>query len=260
MKVMEKLRFEILVTVTGHGCQSHSPQKDHGPWASLASISLADKKPALHRRRPDGERSVILNTIVGTRWRRGLDPYANLREVLMRLPRITNRQFKDVTPEARAKARAARTLAGASQVPEHHCSHTVDASSRIDLAGKGFVGGSGSPGNGTGPGAGNAGDNGGGAGHGGIGGDGRLGGIGGGVYGSVTNPLTFGSGGGRGYLLSDLGGNGGGAARLRAAQLRVDGEISANGVGNTGGGSGGSLNLTIGTKGVQMHRLQSGIE
>ena len=37
--------------------------------------------------------------------RRGIDPYAYLRDVLSRLPNMTNRQVPEVTPAAWAKAR-----------------------------------------------------------------------------------------------------------------------------------------------------------
>jgi transposase len=46
--------------------------------------------------------------------RRGIDPFAYLRDVLTRLPHLTNRQIPEVTPEAWAKARHARPLAAAS--------------------------------------------------------------------------------------------------------------------------------------------------
>ncbi len=36
---------------------------------------------------------------------RGIDPQSYLREVLTRLPTLTNRRIKDVTPEAWAKTR-----------------------------------------------------------------------------------------------------------------------------------------------------------
>ncbi len=36
---------------------------------------------------------------------RGIDPQSYLRDVLTRLPTLTNRQIKDVTPDAWAKAR-----------------------------------------------------------------------------------------------------------------------------------------------------------
>ena len=53
-----------------------------------------------------GERSAILYSIVESCRRRGIDPYAYLRDVFTRLPSITNWQIKDVTPEAWAKAQA----------------------------------------------------------------------------------------------------------------------------------------------------------
>jgi transposase len=50
-----------------------------------------------------GERSAILYTVIESCRRRGLNPYAYLREVLTRLPRMTNRQIPEVTPAAWAK-------------------------------------------------------------------------------------------------------------------------------------------------------------
>ena len=55
-----------------------------------------------------GERSAILYTVIESCRRRGLNPYAYLREVLTRLPRMTNRQIPEVTPQAWAKTQ--RTL------------------------------------------------------------------------------------------------------------------------------------------------------
>lgn len=52
-----------------------------------------------------GERSAILYTLVESCRRRGIDPYAYLRDVLSRLPNMTNWQVPDVTPAAWAKAR-----------------------------------------------------------------------------------------------------------------------------------------------------------
>jgi len=51
-----------------------------------------------------GERSAILYTLVECCRRRGIDPYAYLRDILSRLPSATNWQVKDLTPEAWAKA------------------------------------------------------------------------------------------------------------------------------------------------------------
>lgn len=52
-----------------------------------------------------GERSAIIYTIIESCRRRGLDPYAYLREVLTRLPHMTNRQITEVTPQAWSKTR-----------------------------------------------------------------------------------------------------------------------------------------------------------
>jgi hypothetical protein len=50
-----------------------------------------------------GERSAILYTIVECCRRRGIDPFAYLRDILTRLPSATNWQVKDLTPEAWAR-------------------------------------------------------------------------------------------------------------------------------------------------------------
>jgi transposase len=52
-----------------------------------------------------GQRSAILFTIIEACRSRGIDPQTYLRDVLTRLPTLTNRQIKDVTPEAWAKGR-----------------------------------------------------------------------------------------------------------------------------------------------------------
>ena len=54
-----------------------------------------------------GERGAILYTIIENCRRHGIDPFAYLRDVLSRLPSMTNWQLKDVTPEAWAKAQRA---------------------------------------------------------------------------------------------------------------------------------------------------------
>ena len=50
-----------------------------------------------------GERSAIVYTIIESCRRRGIDPYAYLRDVLTRLPSMTNWQIRDITPEAWVK-------------------------------------------------------------------------------------------------------------------------------------------------------------
>jgi hypothetical protein len=88
----------------------------------------------------------------------------------------------------------------------------------------------------TGPGSGaNAGNYSGGGGYGGRGGDGYNNYQGGSTYGSATNPVSLGSGGGKS-------GAGGGAVKLNIIDtLIIDGIISANGSDGIGGGSGGSI-------------------
>jgi hypothetical protein len=51
-----------------------------------------------------GDRSAILYTIIECCRRRGIDPFAYLRDVFTRLPSMTNWQVKDITPEAWAKS------------------------------------------------------------------------------------------------------------------------------------------------------------
>jgi hypothetical protein len=51
-----------------------------------------------------GDRGAILYTIIECCRRRGVDPYAYLRDVLTRLPRMTNHQIPEVTPTTWAKA------------------------------------------------------------------------------------------------------------------------------------------------------------
>lgn len=112
------------------------------------------------------------------------------------------------------------------------------------------------PGQGVGAGKNGGTASGGGASYGGEGMDGRFSPASlGATYGSVKEPLDFGSGGGNGWSDRIPGGQGGGAIRIAVGgKLQVDGRISAYGGyagGNSeaggGGGSGGSLYLTIGT-------------
>ena len=52
-----------------------------------------------------GQRGAIVYTIVECCRRRGIDPYTYLRDVLARLPHMTNHQVPQVTPEAWGKSR-----------------------------------------------------------------------------------------------------------------------------------------------------------
>jgi len=51
-----------------------------------------------------GQRGAILYTIVENCRRRGIDPYAYLRDVLTKLPTLTNQNIANWTPAAYAKA------------------------------------------------------------------------------------------------------------------------------------------------------------
>jgi hypothetical protein len=61
-----------------------------------------------------GQRSAVIYTIIESCKRRGLEPYAYLREVLTRLPHLTNHQIKDITPAAMAAANKQALLKTAS--------------------------------------------------------------------------------------------------------------------------------------------------
>ena len=50
-----------------------------------------------------GQRSAIIYTLIECCRRRGLDPFAYLRDVLSRLPNMTNRQIPEVLPAMWAK-------------------------------------------------------------------------------------------------------------------------------------------------------------
>ncbi len=125
---------------------------------------------------------------------------------------------------------------------------TVALGGRVDADARGFIGAP-PTGSAQGPGAGGLGSigTGCGGGHGGRGGDGAgtsPQNVAGNRYGSVTEPLLPGSGGGA--YSGAAGGHGGGAIRIdaTAAVVTVDGTITANGQGASyGGGSGGSILL-----------------
>lgn len=131
---------------------------------------------------------------------------------------------------------------------------TVESGGQISADGGGFPSGQG-PGAGT-AGGGNQFNNygGGGGGHGGFGGYARIP-LGGPGYGSLTQPLEFGSGGG---TAGGAGGAGGGRIRISAGTLQLDGRISAEGrngvqsapeatykIPSGGGGAGGSVLISV---------------
>jgi transposase len=51
-----------------------------------------------------GERSAIIYSIIESCRRHDIEPYTYLRDVLTRLPTMTNRQIKDIVPKAWAAA------------------------------------------------------------------------------------------------------------------------------------------------------------
>ena len=57
-----------------------------------------------------GERSAIIYTIIESCRRQQIDPLAYLRDVLSRLPQMTNWQIKHITPEAWAGAQRPQKL------------------------------------------------------------------------------------------------------------------------------------------------------
>jgi transposase len=61
-----------------------------------------------------GERGAIIYTVIEACRRRGINPFEYLRDVFTRLPSMTNRQVKDITPEAWAKARSGSGLKAAA--------------------------------------------------------------------------------------------------------------------------------------------------
>ena len=61
-----------------------------------------------------GQRSAILYTIIESCRCRGIDPYVYLRDVLTRLPSMTNWQVKDITPEAWEKTSRSSATATAA--------------------------------------------------------------------------------------------------------------------------------------------------
>jgi RHS repeat-associated protein len=128
----------------------------------------------------------------------------------------------------------------------------IDATSKIDVTGRGFLGGRQSGNPFAGPGmtvgfqAGSTARSGGG--YGGLGG--AAGGTANPVYGDFRDPSDPGSGGGTGS--TSLAGNGGGLIRIVAKTLHNDGVIKAdggNGIGtsNAAGGSGGGIRIDVET-------------
>lgn len=129
---------------------------------------------------------------------------------------------------------------------------TIESTGSINANTKGYAS---STGTGEGANWGTNGNGGGGAGHGGAGGDSNNGTAGGIIYGDLSAPTTFGSGGGTSG--SSPGGAGGGAININVTgTASIAGTISANGGNGTstggtnsagGGGAGGSIYITADT-------------
>jgi len=78
---------------------------DNNPVENTIRPTAVDKKNWLFIGEAEaGQRSAILFTLIEACRIRGIDPQAYPRDVLTRLPTLTNRQIKDVTPLAWAKA------------------------------------------------------------------------------------------------------------------------------------------------------------
>ncbi len=61
-----------------------------------------------------GDRSAIIYTVIESCRRRGIDPFAYLRDVFTRLPSTTNHQVQELTPAAWAKSRPRMALSAAA--------------------------------------------------------------------------------------------------------------------------------------------------
>jgi hypothetical protein len=132
---------------------------------------------------------------------------------------------------------------------------SVDATSKIDVSGKGYLAGWQNGNNvvaGRTFGNTNSGGSGlyNGASYGGLGGVSGSGGSVNAAYGSLVLPNEWGSGGGGYDYSGNAGGNGGGLVKITTASLSLAGSILADGAGTTyynGGGSGGGILINAGT-------------
>ena len=89
-----RLRFMLRVRRRGRAANSHS-----------AWINFRGAGQLFIGQAQAGQRSAIIYTVIECCHRRGLDPFAYLRDVFTRLPSMTNWQVNDLTPEAWAKNR-----------------------------------------------------------------------------------------------------------------------------------------------------------
>ena len=75
----------------GHGCYVRPTARGKKNWLFFGDAEA-------------GKNSAIFYTLVASCQRNGIDPYSYFRDVLTRLPYMTNWQIKDVTPKPWAAA------------------------------------------------------------------------------------------------------------------------------------------------------------
>ena len=79
-------------------------------WNIVATLPYQTNGFVALSKPPSEIAKLILYTTIESCPRRGLDPYAYVRDVLTRLPQMTNWQIPEVTPEAWSKRTAAVLL------------------------------------------------------------------------------------------------------------------------------------------------------
>lgn len=98
---VKRLQLPPGVDVNAYACQSADASRALASLLEEASVIVthaSDGAEPHGRTAPPnpGQRGAILYTIIESCRRRGLDPYAYLRDVLSRLPSMTMSQIKDV--------------------------------------------------------------------------------------------------------------------------------------------------------------------
>jgi transposase len=97
------------------GCEDGRLELDNDLMENAIRLTALGKKNWLFFGDANaGQPSDILYTIIESCRCRGIDPYVFLRDVLTRLPSMTNWQVKDITPQAWAKtSRSSATVTAA---------------------------------------------------------------------------------------------------------------------------------------------------
>jgi hypothetical protein len=99
----------LLAGCWAHGRRGFYEAFDHAPkeagWVLIQIGHLYDIERSLRRQlffgdADAGERSAIIYSIIESCRRHDIEPYTYLRDVLTRLPTMTNRQIKDIVPKA----------------------------------------------------------------------------------------------------------------------------------------------------------------